>query len=265
MESAIGGGDIILKLVSISSTLSPHSQSSGRVMVDKRQTAPVRRQPLSPRGEKARARLKQAALVVLEQEGYHKMRIADVTGEAGVAAGLFYHYFDDLKSMTVEVLEDFVSRSLNVEAIEKGVPRGDWFERMLAHNRVIAMAYAERPGLTRCLLQLADEDPEFSRLLRRNFIHQLSWLVKQMPRLFPQAELSEHQALMVVYTLAGMGEAVLRDYYVNREPELMTEPLALDDIAELLTVMFYRGLFLENPPPEKLRYTKNLVYMVKSG
>jgi len=42
-------------------------------------------QTRSARGARARARLKAAALVVLEREGYHKMRIADVTQEAGVA------------------------------------------------------------------------------------------------------------------------------------------------------------------------------------
>ena len=99
-----------------------------------------------------------AALVVLERDGYHKMRIADVTGEAGVAAGLFYHYFDDLKSLTLEVLEDYVAHALQIETIEKDVPRGDWYQRMLAHNRLVASTYAERPGLTRALLQLADED-----------------------------------------------------------------------------------------------------------
>ena len=45
-------------------------------------------QTRSARGAKARARLKAAALVVLERQGYHKMRIADVTREAGVAQGL---------------------------------------------------------------------------------------------------------------------------------------------------------------------------------
>lgn len=232
---------------------------------DGSQAPPERKQALSARGRKAREKLKQAAQVVLEQVGYHRMRVTDVTGEAGVAAGLFYHYFPDLRSLTLEVLEDFVARSLDIEAIERGVPRGDWYERMLAHNRLVAAGYAERPGLTRCLLQLADEDPGFSQLLRRNFIEQLSWLVKLMPRLFPAAELSGHQALMVVYTLAGMGEAVLRDYYVNREPALVAEPLQVEEMAELLTVMFYRGLFLQNPPPEKLSYTRNLQYMVRSG
>lgn len=217
----------------------------------------------SVKGEKARAKLKAAALVVMERVGYHKMRITDVTTEAGVAAGLFYHYFKDLKTLTREVLEDFVAHSLQIEDIEKGVPKGDWYGRILAHNRLAIKAYAERPGIMRCLLQLADEDSEFSQLLRQNFIQQLSWLTKLMPKLFPEAGFSEHQAMMVVYTLAGTGETVLRDYYVNREPVLVAEELQVEEVAELLTVMFYRGLFLENPPQNRLRYASNLHFMKK--
>jgi hypothetical protein len=55
----------------------------------------------------------------------------------------------------------------------------------------------------------------------------------------------------------------LRDYYINREGVLVDESLSVDEMAELITVMFYRGLFLENPPAEKLRYTANLQHMKK--
>jgi len=219
---------------------------------------------ISPKGEKARAKLKSAALAVMEEMGYHKMRVADVTAKAGVAAGLFYHYFKDLKSLTLEVLEDFVSHSRRVENIERDVPKGDWYARILAHNRLVVQAYVDRPGIMRCMLQLADEDEDFSQLLRQSFILQLGWLTKQMPRLFPDAALSEHQAMMVVYTLAGTGETILRDYYVNREAVLVDKELAAEEMAELISVIFYRGLFLENPPAEKLTYTENLQYMRKN-
>ncbi len=218
---------------------------------------------MSPKGEKARAKLKAAALLVMEDVGYHKMRITDVTGKAGVASGLFYHYYSDLKSLTMEVLEDFVSHSLRVDDIEKDVPRGDWYERILAHNLLAVQAYAQRPGIMRCLLQLADSDEDFSRMLRRNFVHQLRWLTRQMPKLFPTANMSEHEAMMVAYTLAGTGETILRDYYINRESVLIDESLSVEEMAELITVMFYRGLFLENPPAEKLHYTTNLQHMKK--
>lgn len=215
----------------------------------------------SAKGAKARARLKAAALVVLDRVGYHKMRIADVTKEAGVAQGLFYHYFDDLKSLTVEVLSDYVTVALNVEEIEKNVPKGDWFSRIYAHNLIAVKSYANRPGLMRCLLQLADEDEEFGRKLRSNFVEQLGWLVKLMPSMFPKAKFTEHQGLMVVYTLAGTAEALLRDFYIHREPMLTRHEVQVEQMAELITVMFYRALFLENPPAEKLRYTHSLLAM----
>ncbi|MBT4521742.1 MAG: TetR/AcrR family transcriptional regulator [Halieaceae bacterium] len=218
----------------------------------------------SPKGERARAKLKAAALLVLEEVGYHRMRIADVTGRAGVASGLFYHYYPDLKSLTLEVLEDFVAHSRRVEDIEKDVPQGDWYARILAHNLLVVQSYAQRPGIMRCLLQLADSDEDFARMLRRNFVHQLRWLTRQMPKLFPAAAMSEHQAMMVVYTLAGTGETILRDYYVNRD-EVLTDPgLGIEQMAELIAVMFYRGLFLENPPAEKLHYTAVLQDMRKA-
>ncbi len=115
----------------------------------------------SARGERARAGLKAAALRVLERQGYHKMRIADVTREAGVAQGLFYHYFKDLKSLTLEVLTDFAQASNDPAAIEKDVPRGDWYARIYAHNLLVVRSYAKRPGVMRCMLQMADEEPEF--------------------------------------------------------------------------------------------------------
>ena len=223
----------------------------------------VAREAVSAKGEIARAKIKASALAVMEELGYHKMRIADVTAHAGVAAGLFYHYFKDLKSLTVEVLQDFVSHSLRAEDIERDVEDGDWYGLILAHNSVVVKAYAERPGIMRCLLQLADEDPVFAKALRKNFVRQLTWLTRHMPKLFPEADLSAQQALLVVYTLAGTGETVLRDYYVNRERVLVKEKLSQDEMTELISVMFYRGLFLQNPPAEKLCYAANLARMTK--
>ena len=218
----------------------------------------------SARGERARAGLKAAALRVLEREGYHKMRIADVTGEAGVAQGLFYHYFKDLKSLTVEVLTDFALASNDPSEIEKGVAKGDWYARIYAHNLVIVRSYARRPGVMRCMLQLADEDPEFSGMLRENYRSQLMWLVDLMPRLFPQVEFRKHQALMVVYSLAGIGEGLLREYFINESRTLRAAKLSVEQFTELLTTMYYRALFLENPDTSELEYTRNLSGMVRA-
>jgi AcrR family transcriptional regulator len=218
-------------------------------------------QTRSARGAKARARLKAAALVVLERQGYHKMRIADVTREAGVAQGLFYHYFKDLKSLTIEVLTDFTNPASDVGDIEKDVARGDWYGRIYAHNRLVVASYAKRPGVMRCLLQMADEEPEFSTLLRESYREQLMWLVDLMPKMFPEATFAKHQALMVVYSLAGIGEGLLREYFINESQTLRAAKLSIEQLTELLTTMFYRALFLEHPSEEQLKYTRNLTQM----
>ena len=95
---------------------------------------PALRPARSARGEQARARLKEAAARVLERVGYRQMRVVDVTREAGVASGLFYHFFPDLKTLTIEVLQDFMQRFEAIEDIERGVAKGDWYGRCLLYT-----------------------------------------------------------------------------------------------------------------------------------
>ena len=219
---------------------------------------------LSPRGQAARDKLKRAALKVMEKVGYHRMRIHDVTAQAGVAAGLFYHYFPDLKSLTLEVLDDFIAESRNVEVIERDVARGDWYARMYAHFELVVSSYAARPGLMRCLLQMADEDEGFAARLRKHYIEQLNWLVDLMPGLFPDARFDRQRALLFVYALASSGEMLLRDLYINRDAQLGEQALSKEELTELLTVIFYRGLFLKNPPAEKLSFTRELEFLTQA-
>jgi AcrR family transcriptional regulator len=216
--------------------------------------------PRTARGTQARDKLKKAALRVLDREGYHRMRIVDVTREAGVAQGLFYHYFPDLKSLTLEVLEDFMRVADDVATIEKDVPKGDWYQRIYAHNLLVVRGYARHPGVMRCLMQMADEDAGFSTLLRDSFRERLMWLVNLLPRLFPEVTFAPQQGLMVVYALAG-GAEMLREYFIQRSKSLRKAALSEEQLAELLSVMFYRALFLQHPPEQQLSYTRNLAAM----
>ena len=208
----------------------------------------------SARGEQARARLKEAAARVLERVGYRQMRVADVTREAGVASGLFYHYFPDLKTLTIEVLQDFMQRFEAIDEIERGVAKGDWYARMHAHNRAVVESFVRNPGIMRCMVQLGDEEPEFGELWRASYHRRLELLARAMPRLFPQAGLCAAQAHLVTTMLAGMGEHLLSEYYIVRAPALREIELGEEEMTEWISVMFYRALFLENPPPERLKH-----------
>lgn len=222
---------------------------------------PAEERKYNARGERARGKLKAACTIVLERVGYHNMRVGDVTKEAGVAAGLFYHYFSSLEDLTLEVLVDFLTRFEALEDIEKGVPKGDSFAHMLVHYTFLVDAYADHPGLMRCLFQFGDEVDSFDRKRRETTSRQLKWLADKLPRMFPAAGLDKGEALLISHALSGVGELLLKEYYILRDPVLRESELSKEEMAEFLAVLFYRGLFLENPAPEKLKYNRKLTSM----
>jgi AcrR family transcriptional regulator len=62
---------------------------------------------LNARGLRSRDLLKQAARDALNEQGFRNLRVQDVTERAGVASGLFYRYFRDLREVMVEVSSSF--------------------------------------------------------------------------------------------------------------------------------------------------------------
>jgi AcrR family transcriptional regulator len=74
-------------------------------------TSPTERLvPPTPRGQRTRLRLLQAAETVFGEKGYEHASIADITREAQVALGTFYVYFPDKQSIFVEVVDELGAR-----------------------------------------------------------------------------------------------------------------------------------------------------------
>ena len=213
---------------------------------------------MSKRGLIAREKLKRAVLSVIESKGYSQMKVTDVTREAGVAAGLFYHYFSDLKSLTIEVLTDFLDRFEEGHYEDREL---DWYTSILKHVRELVDSYAEHPGVMRCLLFFSDEEAEFGEIYRASASRRMNTLARSMPKVFPQAELSGTEALMLVYALSGTMETLLREYYITQNSALRASDLSREQIAEWAAVSFYRGLFLKNPPGESRELARRLDYV----
>ncbi len=73
-------------------------------------TSPERAGPVTPRGQKTRAKLLKAAESVFGEKGYERASIADITRKGGVALGTFYVYFPDKQSIFVEVVDELGTR-----------------------------------------------------------------------------------------------------------------------------------------------------------
>jgi AcrR family transcriptional regulator len=211
------------------------------------------------KGEVARARLKEAAVTVLDRVGYHQMRVKDVTGEAGVAAGLFHHYYRDLRSLVDEIIEEHIARFEATEEIERGVSKGDWLSRLRSHYEVVVASYAEHPGIMRCIAQFCADDPDFRERWKRSYNHRLQQLFELFPHMFPASELDPGEARLVVYALGGVGQDVLNETYIERNPRFLALGLSEAEMAEWLAVLFYRGLFAANPPRQQLRHAGKIL------
>ena len=227
--------------------------------IHRHKRAPVQSGQLGSRGLATRERLKAAARRVLDRKGYSQMTVADVTREAGVAAGLFHRYFPDLRTLTEELLDEVMAELGDTSRIEQGVTRGDWMGRIHAHIAPSVANHALRPGLVRAMNQLADEHPPFRARLRGFYQAQLELLSSQMPRLFPDASLTPEESLLIAYALGGISEAVLRERYIVRNPALRNVKLSPEELAVWLTVLFYRALFAANPPADRVREARRLL------
>ncbi|MFV3076931.1 TetR/AcrR family transcriptional regulator [Niveispirillum fermenti] len=218
------------------------------------------RAPAKSRKEQAqqtRARLKDATRSVLGRIGYRQMRIADITTEAGVAVGLFYHYFPDLKAITAEVLSDFMAgMTQKARQIPQG---GDLFDTLYEQYKILIGHFEEHPGLVRCMLQASDEIPEFGQIWDSSNRQWTASFARYLGECCKPARLDDATLTMMAYCLGSMSDGVLQEYYVQRNPDLLACTPSIDALSEMLAVLTYRAVFLTNPPPEKLAATKELL------
>lgn len=76
---------------------------------------PTRNEPFTPRGQRTREALINAARTVFERDGFLEARVTDISAEAKVAHGTFYTYFDSKESifmeLAVQLLEEMLGPS----------------------------------------------------------------------------------------------------------------------------------------------------------
>jgi AcrR family transcriptional regulator len=195
-----------------------------------------------------RARLKEATRTVLGRIGYRQMRIADVTQEAGVAVGLFYHYFSDLKAVTSEVLTEYMaemtSKARQVTASE------DLFITLREQYKILIGHFQEQPGLMRCMLQASEEIPEFAQIWSASNRKWTQSFARRLSAHLGAEKLDANAATLLAYCLGSMSDGVMHEYYVQNNPDLTASVKSRDELAEMLATLTYRALFLANPPHE---------------
>lgn len=117
---------------------------------------PTRGRPGRPRvgeesGPSRRRRIREAAVVVFANKGYHDARVSDIAREAGVAHGLVYHYFDGKE----QLLQDVFRRTwLHIEQGLRTIERGGGTaaEQLADIVRLLLGSYRMSPELVRVVV-----------------------------------------------------------------------------------------------------------------
>lgn len=203
-------------------------------------------QPPKQKGQRTRERLRIATAKVLAEKGYHGLRVTDVTEAAGVAEGSFYVYFKDKTDAALDVLtsllEDFYALHLNAPAETDSA-----FEAIRVANRRWLQLCRANPGLIRCVLQLGDEIPEFSRLVHRTNRDWYSRVASSVVRRYPAGAVAYEAALLAAYLLGAMMDEVTRKLIVYPDESLLELLGKLGETDEVLvdaaSVLWMRCLY----------------------
>ncbi|MBW9204711.1 TetR/AcrR family transcriptional regulator [Mumia sp. zg.B53] len=126
----------------------------------------TREPPRTARGARTRAALVAAARRVFERDGYLEARLADITTEAGTAAGSFYTYFTGKEEIFAAVLEEVKEEMLHPDL--RDVSRTeDPVAVIAAANRAYLESYQRNAQLMRLLEQVSTIDDRFADVRRQ--------------------------------------------------------------------------------------------------
>jgi AcrR family transcriptional regulator len=224
------------------------SPAKGKLPLRKRSNA-VQVKPPPPatsRGRITRTKLKDALVKLLESHSYHAIRLEDITNEADVRVSLFYHYFQSKADITQEVLTDLLDRFRSEVAAR---PRDNDTLAAIHHaNQRMVALYRASPGAMRCLLDIHQTDAPFAQMWRDLTLNWNQRIAANLRRQSPNAFGSEAEYLALAYALAGTVDSFLYEYYVARNPALRQACPDDEDVARFLTTLWYRFLYLQNPP-----------------
>ena len=203
---------------------------------------------LQPRAQRSRDQIKSAARVVLNSKGFRNLRVQDVTERAGVASGLFYRYFRDLGDVVAQVCAAFFDEL--IEQTQALTDLSDAYDWIYDNHRIVVSLFAKNPGILACLFGIAGHYPEFDAIWKRN-AH--VWNLQVAKFLQTSAGFAPRSAERMSFVLGAMTEGVVYQELIRHTEDLAQLGRKPEDIAEVIAVMWYRTIFLRNPPTEKLR------------
>ena len=159
----------------------------------------------TPRGERTRARLLEAAEQVFAEFGYHDASIVKLTEAAGVAQGTFYLYFASKLAVFDELVDDLNRRVRH--AMSEGSAAGtDRIESERLGFEAFFRFTAEHPALYRIIRQAEFVSPP---ALRRHYTRIVEGYTEGLQEASAAGQIAQNiDPVVAAWALMGVGELV---------------------------------------------------------
>lgn len=197
------------------------------------------------KGDRTRHRLRVAAAQALEEGGYQGLKVADICALADVALGTFYVYFRDKSEIACDVVMSFIE---HLYQGARDVARGaSDYAAIYRTNLFFLQAYRANPGLMRCHVQLQSDEPEFRAVWLPRHRAWLETIARSISRRSADPAMTPDRALKVAGALDGMVFNYLYSVAVTRQSQIEADDSDPADIAETLSVLWYRCVHGRDP------------------
>ena len=107
--------------------------------------------------------------------------------------------------------------------------------------------FAANVGLIRCIRQLGDELPEFNQLVLRSNAEWNELVARGFVRRWQEGRARTELASDVAHALGAMVDELMYDIFVRRNPRLDHYRDAPERLAQLISILWYRAAYGENP------------------
>jgi AcrR family transcriptional regulator len=202
-----------------------------------------------PKGDRTLLKLKAGAAATLNAMPYQSMRVADIVKAAGVSHGLFYHYFKDKESITLELLAELLRVSeqqyQNIRAPD------DAYQGIYIANLYYINFYQKNAGLLRAALTLSDEVQAF-RHLWNDAVDRWHKRIAHTIRTIAGGAGAMPDADLLAYSLGAMIDQICRQLFVQENPHLQQLARDMRRLVEVLSVAWFRMTYARDPSAQQL-------------
>jgi len=225
--------------------------------------------PAKRKGDRTRAKLEISTVKALEAKGYHNITIADICKLADVSTATFYLYYENKTEIAVTVLKNFTEHFNATRS--QDTDNHTAFSAIYNSNLGWVQLVRANAGLTRCLLQVQDTEIEFSQYFQRISYSWYRYVVKTTSNYLPIDIEESSVLLLATYAMGGMIDEIVRSQLVYPNPHFLSvldEVAPTDeDLADFLSLLWYRSIFGENPNTSELHSdcTKKMLVLGKNN